>query len=186
MSTALRKIDADGLRVGMYVSRLDRPWLETPFLFQGFCIRNDSEIADLRRYCDYVEIDIEESDSQIIDRMPPVVRAGRLAGEATLHRGLKQSTWQRIRNLFVGSPEIPQCEPSPGEYYKDTATTAEELAVADDIHLTALDKLGHVLDQIRNGASVSLRWNRLFGRWCSGVISEWTGSHSRRLGLAGC
>ena len=28
------------LRLGMYVSRLDRPWLETPFLFQGFYIEN--------------------------------------------------------------------------------------------------------------------------------------------------
>ena len=30
------KIDAEKLAVGMYVSQLDRPWLETPFLFQGF------------------------------------------------------------------------------------------------------------------------------------------------------
>ena len=43
MSRPLRKIDVDGLRVGMYVSQLDRPWLETPFLFQGFFIRNNKE-----------------------------------------------------------------------------------------------------------------------------------------------
>ncbi len=60
MSKKVRKIDVDGLRIGMYVSRLDRPWLETPFLFQGFIIRTDSEIEELCRYCEFVEIDIEQ------------------------------------------------------------------------------------------------------------------------------
>ncbi|HHO68930.1 MAG TPA: DUF3391 domain-containing protein, partial [Gammaproteobacteria bacterium] len=31
----LRKIDSGELRLGMYVSSLDRPWVETAFLFQG-------------------------------------------------------------------------------------------------------------------------------------------------------
>jgi len=30
------RINIQDLTVGMYVSELDRPWLETPFLFQGF------------------------------------------------------------------------------------------------------------------------------------------------------
>jgi len=29
--SSLLKIHANDLRVGMYVSKLDRPWLETPF-----------------------------------------------------------------------------------------------------------------------------------------------------------
>ena len=29
----------DQLELGMYVSELDRPWLESPFLFQGFEIK---------------------------------------------------------------------------------------------------------------------------------------------------
>jgi len=41
----------------MYVSMLDRPWLETPFVFQGFEIKDQSEIAQLQRYCDYVYVD---------------------------------------------------------------------------------------------------------------------------------
>jgi len=71
MTKPLRKIDVDGLRVGMYVSRLDRPWLETPFLFQGFFIRNANEVEDLRRYCDFVEIDLEESDARIVEFLEP-------------------------------------------------------------------------------------------------------------------
>jgi len=33
------KLATENLKVGMYVCRLDRPWLDTPFLIQGFYIR---------------------------------------------------------------------------------------------------------------------------------------------------
>ena len=44
------KVDVEDLRTGMYVSELDRPWLETPFLFQGFEIKSDSDIQELAKY----------------------------------------------------------------------------------------------------------------------------------------
>ena len=36
MGIEQKKISVDALEIGMYVSGLDRPWLETPFLFQGY------------------------------------------------------------------------------------------------------------------------------------------------------
>ena len=45
------------LKIGMYVIELDRPWLDSPFLFQGFEIQNEDEILQLRNCCDYVYID---------------------------------------------------------------------------------------------------------------------------------
>jgi HD-GYP domain-containing protein (c-di-GMP phosphodiesterase class II) len=44
------------LKIGMYVQELDRPWLETPFMFQGFCIKTAEEIETLCKHCDYVYI----------------------------------------------------------------------------------------------------------------------------------
>lgn len=41
----------------MFVSDLDRPWLDTPFLLQGFLLESDEEIAKLRYYCKYVIVD---------------------------------------------------------------------------------------------------------------------------------
>ena len=52
----------------MYVSKLDRPWLETPFIFQGFEIRAQEEIDMLQRYCSVVYIDVDRgqlSDDQV-------------------------------------------------------------------------------------------------------------------------
>lgn len=45
------------LKIGMYVIELDRPWLDSPFLFQGFEITTDAEILKLREHCNYVYID---------------------------------------------------------------------------------------------------------------------------------
>jgi HD-GYP domain-containing protein (c-di-GMP phosphodiesterase class II) len=47
------------LSVGMYVGMLDRPWLETPFIFQGFEIKDRFEIEQLRKYCGQVYVEIE-------------------------------------------------------------------------------------------------------------------------------
>ncbi|MHB1942640.1 MAG: HD-GYP domain-containing protein [Acidiferrobacteraceae bacterium] len=52
-----RKIEVSDLKPGMYVSALDRPWIETPFLFQGITIESYDQIEELRRYCNYVFID---------------------------------------------------------------------------------------------------------------------------------
>lgn len=45
------------LKVGMYVAQLDRPWLETPFLMQGFLIENQDDIAAIAQYSQQVWID---------------------------------------------------------------------------------------------------------------------------------
>ena len=54
-----RKVNTENLKIGMYVAGLDRPWLDTPFLTQGFTIHDYDEIAELRKYCKYLYIDIE-------------------------------------------------------------------------------------------------------------------------------
>ena len=42
------RISVRGLELGMFVSRLDRPWLETPFLMQGFQVATEEEPGDER------------------------------------------------------------------------------------------------------------------------------------------
>lgn len=61
MQVEERQIDVEQLRAGMFVCRLDRDWIETPFLLQGFLVEGEQDIAQLRRYCRYVFIDVEKS-----------------------------------------------------------------------------------------------------------------------------
>jgi len=75
-----RKIAVAELEVGMYVSELDRPWLETPFLFQGFYVQSEEEVANVRSHCREVVVDTQRDD----DRPQPLAmrRAARPPAEA--------------------------------------------------------------------------------------------------------
>ncbi len=64
------KVAADDLKIGMYVCELDRPWLETPFLFQGFELKTEEDIQLVRQYCQYVYVD----SSTLVDMGPAPYR----------------------------------------------------------------------------------------------------------------
>ena len=56
--TIKQKVDTRDLRKGMYISELDRPWIESPFIFQGFLITSDQELLQLNQCCNYVYVDV--------------------------------------------------------------------------------------------------------------------------------
>ena len=56
-----KKINSEDLELGMFVCELDRPWLESHFLFQGFTLTNQSDLEDVRRTCAFVYVDYEKS-----------------------------------------------------------------------------------------------------------------------------
>lgn len=64
-----RKVASRDLLPGLYVSELDRPWLETPFLFQGFPIKSTAEIEQLQDLCRYVYVDSVRSDPDALSRL---------------------------------------------------------------------------------------------------------------------
>ncbi|MDZ4152405.1 HD-GYP domain-containing protein, partial [Methylicorpusculum sp.] len=60
------------LTIGMYVIELDRPWIETKFIFQGFEIRTDAEIKQLKETCEFVYIDLTKNKK----RRPVKIESG--------------------------------------------------------------------------------------------------------------
>lgn len=64
------EIPVDMLRKGFYVSRLDRDWIDSPFLFQGFEIESDEELQQVKDLCKrvHVEVTVEEAD-ELRERM---------------------------------------------------------------------------------------------------------------------
>lgn len=71
----MKKINTDELQIGMYVAQLDRPWLESPFMFQGFTVHTEEELEQLRQLCRfvYVDEDAEEFDVEEIELSAPAV-----------------------------------------------------------------------------------------------------------------
>ena len=64
-SIDLTQIDVQELQIGMYVSKLDRSWLETSFLFQGFELKTVTDIKEVQKQCDFVYIDIAKQTKVI-------------------------------------------------------------------------------------------------------------------------
>jgi hypothetical protein len=53
------QVPVQQITVGMYVSDLDRPWLGSPFDFQGFEITSHEEILLISKTCEYIYIDVK-------------------------------------------------------------------------------------------------------------------------------
>lgn len=65
----LREIPVDQLTFGVYVSKLDRPWTETPFVFQGFVLKSEKQLEVLKKYCKHVFIDPEKEERREVGRV---------------------------------------------------------------------------------------------------------------------
>jgi len=64
------------LQFGMYVAELDRPWTDTPFLFQGLVVQTPEQLEVFKKYCKTVFVDPERSEvtsrlAQLSDTIPP-------------------------------------------------------------------------------------------------------------------
>ena len=111
------KVNCDQLKLGMYVAELDRPWLDTPFLFQGFELSAVDEIQQLQQYCDFVYIDKEISNPKVSAALAVLERSsGRIVPKAVKR----------------GRPAIRAERPPRRVHYQDKSSWQEELPKAHD------------------------------------------------------
>ena len=100
-----QKIDVNNLRPGMYVSELDRPWIETPFLFQGFEVRTTLDIEEIKRYCVYVYIDTQpRQDVKLRSFFPE-----RLLSRSERHRSTTRVRPAPADRTLGGTNDIRMC-----------------------------------------------------------------------------
>lgn len=58
-----KRIEVEDLQLGMWVVELDRPWLGTPFDFQGFPVTSPEQLQSVKGYCKYVYVDPEREEA---------------------------------------------------------------------------------------------------------------------------
>jgi HD-GYP domain-containing protein (c-di-GMP phosphodiesterase class II) len=118
-----RQIPVEKLEFGMYVSELDRPWTETPFIFQGFHLRTDEQLSILRKHCKHVFVDPERTE----------------APEAP--RGPAPSANFKIR----GSTRYPEAKPVEVEFRQAHTVYSQSVTQIGEL-LSPVAKPGGVLD----------------------------------------
>jgi HD-GYP domain-containing protein (c-di-GMP phosphodiesterase class II) len=128
-----QKVSVDRLRVGMYVSRLDRPWLETRFLFQGFHINSEKDVKALRDVCEYVFVDPEKGEA---DAVNPHTR--------TLTPRKAANT-----DIFRNVPQEP--------VYPIVTSFEEELEAARESHAATLSEVSNIVDDLKAGRKIHLQ-----------------------------
>jgi HD-GYP domain-containing protein (c-di-GMP phosphodiesterase class II) len=60
MPVQKKQVSVEELEFGVYISELDRPWTDTPFMFQGFILSNENQLETIKKFCKKVIIDLEK------------------------------------------------------------------------------------------------------------------------------
>lgn len=147
---SLEQVAIEDLAEGMYVSRLDRPWLETPFLFQGFVIKSREEIEELKRYCSHVYVQAGHRAEPASARGSHRPRRPRASAAPRKGLGARLATWLRK------PAEVAAC-PAPGDYYPDTETVREEFPRAREAYSRAAESLAETMERMRAGGTLDVR-----------------------------
>ena len=70
IASMLQKTAVKDLKVGMFIADLDRPWMDTPFLLQGFVLENAQQIGEVRAHCQWVLVDPMRSSGPEFEQKP--------------------------------------------------------------------------------------------------------------------
>jgi len=127
------RISVQGVCEGMFVSRLDRPWLEIAFPIQGMKITRDEEIFMLLRACSHVWVDPSAGRAPdlrylVLDE-PEVVRVARAQEEVA---ALRRTTWEIETDLET------------------------ELRLAENAHVSLAECIEEVMEDLRRGVRLDL------------------------------
>ncbi len=140
-----KKISVYDLELGMYVSELDRPWLETPFLFQGFEIRSLDEIAQLKLFCQHVYIQVSYLDGGVRSRTVTGITG--TSGAVASGEQQKQIEFEMLRK--AAAPV------RPGPHYLDLSSVEEEVQAVHEVHEEAKSLIYSVMEDVRIGRAIN-------------------------------
>jgi len=76
-----KRVPVTELQFGMYIAELDRPWTDTPFMFQGFVLATRQQLEVLKKYCAKVLVDTERSDVPSAPKLGKAVYAEKASVE---------------------------------------------------------------------------------------------------------
>ena len=167
MQKAVKKlrVECRDLVIGMYVCELDRPWLDSPFLTQGFYIKDIDDIDTVRNVCDYVFVHKHIKQSQLNNSLPGassavlmttrVIKPADSKPEARLSRAAEINVPDRPSKSEQGIEDFfPDRKLTK---YIDTANWRDE---GNDARRAIADLYGYIarfMESISDGAPLDMR-----------------------------
>src|SRR3954466_5497095 len=109
MSMYKRPVPVGDLRFGMYVAELDRPWVGTPFAFQGFMLQTERQLQALRKFCRHVFVDSGLREARAAIPARPASQQSSAAAAFEIH-GKAGYTAQSVLAHEIEAAGQPLCE----------------------------------------------------------------------------
>ena len=149
MALTVSQLNTDELKVGMYVSKLDRPWLETPFLMQGFLIKNEDDITQLQKFCQHVFIDEQLSKEPIEKRenMDSASDKVKALLKETKSRSKKKYSRNDLKKLFPNKTL---------KVYETKTDLQKELSSAKKVFNDLSHSISDMMTSIRKGGNIQV------------------------------
>jgi HD-GYP domain-containing protein (c-di-GMP phosphodiesterase class II) len=141
-----KKIPVSELRKGMYVTELDRPWIGTSFLFQGFEVTGDDVIAELRRCCQFVFIDTEMEAAAGTPAHKPVSQT------ASTTRRLSEQDPLASLEFKLLKKTAPSAHAE--HRYRDEIPLQDEMGNARKVESRSRELIYTIMDDVRLGRSL--------------------------------
>ena len=132
--------------MGMYISELDRPWVETPFLFQKFELRTSEEMEQLKKHCTYVYVDTELG--------PDVAPKPRDKESVVRIRKLEEQD-EKIKREVKKIAEAPSRR-SQRPVYPDRTSVQRELVRAREVQSQTRVLMRTTIEEVQKGKAVNI------------------------------
>ncbi len=141
---SLVQVEVANLQMGMHIVELDRPWLETPFLMQGFELRNKSQLRTLEKYCQHVFIrghsaPAKKQPQPAVRVQPPKLMSKADKGTLLKHAGPGVRKPQK--------KQIIRSRPA----YEVTSPVREEHSSADPVYRKGKSEIKNILKSAQFG-----------------------------------
>lgn len=119
-----KEVPVEYLEFGMFVAKLDRPWTETPFVYQGFVLKTEQQLEALKKYCKVVYVDPERRQEVVAARLlslPP----------GSTRQVIAEQSKEKVRGTVI---------------YKELATVEDELPRARSV-FTQTNAIVHTMSR---------------------------------------
>ncbi|MBS0456330.1 MAG: DUF3391 domain-containing protein [Proteobacteria bacterium] len=181
------KIAIAGLRQGMYVSRLDRPWIESPFMFEGLMVSNEGLLARVQALCKYVYVDIARGarpDARFVQvEATPAAQRGVFLSEFA---ALRSTTWTVKSDV---EEELPVAEKAHHHLERGIEEMMTDLHAGRELEMGRLrEGVGAMIDSVTRNPS-AFAWLKAIRKKSSYAYqhalgcSVWAASFGRHLGM---
>src|SRR5690606_11969586 len=128
------RISVQGLALGMFISRLDRPWIQTPFPLEGLKLESADEIVRQQRICSHVWVDTQRGASPDLRHVVFEAPTSQ-PGEAEEVANLRKTRWT-IQSEFTA--EMVQAEKVHASLEADLAEVMQDLQEGKKLDLDKL------------------------------------------------